>query len=144
MMSFWFHMQAIWWTIGFGIFCIVMGMIFTYGHVTNGIRELNYLSEKIDHTWGSLLGLQTNLNAAFMAPECFSLFDMSTFHIHCPHEQSRNISSVLWGHFSCASPINEGITHRRSCLDEIQDVICCVTLTHFLDQKIGKLMSTLI
>ena len=69
---------------------------------------------------------------------------MSTFHIHRPHAQSRNISSFLWDHLSHASPIGEGVTHHRSCLNEIQDVRCCVTLTHFMDQKIGKPMSTLI
>ena len=86
----------------------------------------------------------TDLNVTFTAPKCFSPFDMNTFHIHCPFVQSRNISSFLWGHLSRASPIGKGITHHISCLDEIRYIKCYVTLTHFMDQKIGKPMSTLI
>ena len=79
-----------------------------------------------------------------MSSKCVSPFDLSTFHIHRPHAQSHNISSVLWDHLSHASPIGEGVTHHRSCLDEIRAIRCCVTLTHFKDWKIRKLMSTLI
>ena len=143
-MSLWFHMQAIRWNLGFGRFGSIVGIIFTFDQVINGIRELNYLPRKIDHTWGHIFYLRTDPNVTFTSPECVSPFDLSTFHIHRPHAQSHNISSVLWDHLSRASPIGEGVTHHRSCLDEIWVVGCCVTLAHFMDWKIRKLTSTLI